>query len=249
MLDLQDISCGYSSKKLLSIPKSTIGKKEVVFLVGRNGSGKSTVLKTLAGVIKPISGNVYYNNHHVTEGTSIRNRPVFMPAQNHFYQGLTGQDLFALYELQKSGWHHDEVLNSFEVQPLLSTPLVELSSGERQRIMLAATLSHQSQMVLLDEPFSFLDWKYCLQAVKIINAHAEKGRSFLISTHDFNWALKCVHSRAWLLFNHNLTEYSSMKEAVSSDIMNTIFEIECRVLENPLDKSSLLAIGGLIETK
>lgn len=199
MFKTDHLECGYNQKLIVKAEPFCFSRGEIHFFIGCNGSGKSTLLKTLAGILPPLKGKIYYHGLPLTPKTPFKDRPIFLPSQPTLFQKLTGNDLLDLYGIKSSPWMNVSVKEKWELTSLLNKKIYTLSSGELQRVLLYATLSHPSDLILLDEPTNFLDIYFSFILSQIINSQKERGRIFLITTHDFNWALRFLNSTGSLI--------------------------------------------------
>ena len=224
MLSFKNLSIGHHNVVLESI-EGTLETNKITFLIGPNGSGKTSLLKTLAQIIPPLKGVISTEEH-----------PIYLTSDHQFQSGLTGKDLFDLYGSKASKWYDEEVLELFEIKDLLSYPLDTLSSGERQRILICAVLFHKSSLLLLDEPLNHLDWNFALKLKKIIQKYTKSGRSFLISNHDLNWSLNFEDTQTWVLFQKSIFLKNSTESVLSDVRLQKVFKIKTEIVSSPSKK-------------
>jgi iron complex transport system ATP-binding protein len=228
MLAFKNLEISFD-KVILQNVSGEIAPASVTFLVGPNGSGKTSLLKALGGILKPKKGEV-----QTTE------EPVYLSSQFYLQNGLTGHDLFDLYDIRNSKWPKTDEL---AIDGLLSRPLETLSSGERQRVLLSAVLFHKSSVVLLDEPLSHLDWNFSLKLKQIIDTQTKMGRSFIISNHDLHWILNFDEAKTWVLFEKTIVLKGSTK-AVFNDIkLRDVFKIKTDLV--PYKDKNLVSFSSL----
>ena len=161
------------SKKLgnfsLKAEKGTIGKGEVIGILGENGIGKTTFARILAGEIKKDTGNL-------NENVTVSYKPQYLESNDELVMAFL-QDAINGYASQ--------IINPLNIKPLLLKKLNELSGGELQRVMVAYCLGKEADLYLLDEPSAYLDVEQRLIVSKVIREFMEqKGSSALIVDHD-----------------------------------------------------------------
>lgn len=150
----------------LESDKGSINKEEVIGILGPNAIGKTSFVKILAGIIKPDAGNIDLR-------LKVAYKPQYIEAKS---------DEFVKDALAKA---KKEVLQPFDLQPLFTKKLSELSGGELQRVAIAHTLSQDADLYLLDEPSAYLDVEQRLAASKVINEVMRlKSKSALVVDHD-----------------------------------------------------------------
>jgi len=189
----------------------TLNGGELVCLLGPNGAGKSTLMRTIAGVQKTLAGDV------VLAGRSLLNiRPselaklLSVVLTDRPNVGLlNGYALVALGRHPYTDWtgrlsHYDEAVirwavDAVNASDLAERPILELSDGQRQKLMIARALAQESELILLDEPTAFLDLPRRAEMMQLLRHLAtETGRAILLSTHDLDLALRSADT-LWLL--------------------------------------------------
>lgn len=244
MFKLHGFKAGYNSKtSSLYLEKIQIGQEPMTFVLGPNGAGKSTLLRSLAGTLKPQAGQVLFNGTNVHEIEDPRYRPAYLPTRNQIQYGVTGEDLLSLFQIDTSEWYEDSTFAVLETHNHLPRPLQNLSSGEAQRVVLSAVLSHPSNFVLLDEPLNFLDVAFHFALQKIVFQQLCRGRSFIISTHDLNWALMFPKSRAIILSQAELLFDGPLESALTHPKVQEAFRFKSLLTDNPLTHDKLLALA------
>jgi branched-chain amino acid transport system ATP-binding protein len=167
MLKVEHITTGYGKKQILTDVSFTVEKGDVVLLNGGNGSGKSTVLKTIYGLLKPWTseGNVIFEGHKITSSpisAMIRYGIAYMPQKKNVFEDFTIEENLSvsagIYPKAEAKERMDKV---FGILPKLKsmrkrTPF-HLSGGERQLLAFGNVLVHSPKLVLLDEPFAGVD--------------------------------------------------------------------------------------------
>ncbi|MBR2260081.1 MAG: ABC transporter ATP-binding protein [Paludibacteraceae bacterium] len=218
MLNLKELVIGYQSireKRILTLPISTEMKQGTLIpLLGPNGVGKSTFLRTLAGLVAPISGSIVY------DGTLMNN---LSPQQRAAYMSVVfskkeGSPSFSVrdYVLMgryrfyswMEGWSEKEeedvepILNRLDLIDLQKRNINELSDGEFQRVDLARALYQHTPMLLLDEPTSHLDYPSRNKIMSLLkDLSQERNLLIIASTHELDLAQK--YGDSFLLMQKN----------------------------------------------
>ncbi len=157
-------------------------------LIGPNGSGKTSLLRVISGIYKPSSGEVF-----IEVKGDPRDEIFYLPSEPEAFPGLKVVDYLqialGLRGLYGASDMSDVmgVLEDFEVSSLLGRDLYSLSSGERQRLYLAAAAASRRSVLLLDEPTSHLDIKWIYKSLNLLGRHA-KDKLVVFTTHDINLA-------------------------------------------------------------
>lgn len=193
---LDDLRVGYG-EPLIDKVSYTFTSPAIFCLVGLNGSGKSTLMKTLCGIIQPVSGQVLVNGTPPTIiNPRMRAREVcFLPAAHERPSDMLVEEYVTLGRLPwKSPLHAfnvedrniaKEMAINFGVANWWEKPVNKLSDGEFRRVVLARAMTQNASYYLMDEPFVNLDWKSIKEICNLLVSFVQKNKLFLmVSTHD-----------------------------------------------------------------
>lgn len=210
ILSTDDLAIGYSGRLVAEHLSLALHPGDVVALVGPNGTGKTTLLRTLAGLLPPLAGSIALAGDPLSSlsarakaqrlGVVLTERP-----QTGY---LTGFELAAAGRYPHTGWQGklgpqdvaivDEALALVGAAAFSDRPVASLSDGERQRVMVARALAQQPRLLLLDEVTSFLDVPRRVAFFALLGELAgQRGYAIVISTHELELALRCAN-RLWL---------------------------------------------------
>jgi iron complex transport system ATP-binding protein len=209
-LRTENLSVGYPGRAVLSGLDLELRAGELVCLLGPNVAGKSTLLRSLAGLMPPLSGRLWLAGREADalSAAARARRTAIVLAGNREAGHLTVEELAALGRYPHTGWSgrlapedREAIRRGLEeagVLELRARPCDELSDGERQRAMLARALAQDPAVLLLDEPTAFLDLPRRVEAMRFLREAARRrGRAVLLSTHDLDLALRAA-DRLWL---------------------------------------------------
>lgn len=161
----------------LSIPRG-----RVYALLGPNGSGKTTLMKMVAGLVKPTSGVLAFDGKPV--GVQSKARVAYMPTEGYFFGYMNGEDVGAYYQDFFPDFdraRYRDMLDKMQLPP--KTKVKQLSSGMLAKLKLAATLSRDSELIMLDEPLNGIDIIARDQVIEAIRERISPERTFLLSSH------------------------------------------------------------------
>ena len=208
-VELQHITIGYGHRVLLEDVSAAIGGGRLVALLGRNGTGKSTLLRAVAGLEAPLSGGIRLCGRllSATPAHELAQVVSFVTTEKVRIANLASRDVVGLGRAPYTDWLGrlrpgdravvDRALNLVGMGGFADKPMDRLSDGEAQRVMIARALAQDTPVILLDEPTAFLDMpnRYELCTLLARLAHDE-GKCILFSTHELDIALSLADAIA-----------------------------------------------------
>jgi iron complex transport system ATP-binding protein len=218
---LKDLAIGYATKRGVKTVASGISHAvrpgELTCLLGPNGVGKSTLLRTLAGFQPPLAGSIAIQASRTSRLTPRKTMDPQTAArlisvvltEKPDVKNMTVRELVALGRSPYTGfWGRltaedygivDESIRMVGIEPLASRLVDTLSDGERQKVMIAKALAQQTPIILLDEPTAFLDFPSKVEVMQLLRRLARQmQKTVLMSTHDLELALQ-VADTVWLM--------------------------------------------------
>lgn len=239
ILECRDLSVGYTIRNQQRVVQSHLNmvlkRGELTCLLGANGMGKSTLLRTLAGVQSPLGGELWVNGK-LLSGYSERERSRqigIVLTDRTMAGGLSVYDLVALGRQPYTNFlghlnrEDDAVIRkSLEAVGMMhkaGSYVAELSDGERQKAMIAKALVQECPLILLDEPTAFLDVVSRIEIMNLLHRlAAEEKRAILLSTHDIEQAL-VLADRLWLMPRSGGLESGVPEDLILSHRMDKLF--------------------------
>ena len=191
MLELRHLTKLYSGIPAVKDVSFIARAGEVTGYLGPNGSGKSTTLKMITGLIEPSAGEILFNGEPIQRHrVAHRQRLGYVPEEPHVYPHLTGFEYLEMIGQLRSLPERtlpakiDAFLRLFSLYADRYVPISSYSKGMRQKVLLAAALLHNPEIILLDEPFSGLDVNSALVLRNLIGKLAARGKVILFSSHE-----------------------------------------------------------------
>jgi iron complex transport system ATP-binding protein len=238
ILSLQALNIGYISgrrkRELLPPVSATARKGELVAILGRNGIGKSTLLRTIIGLQPALGGRIIIDGREYSEYSRLElaRKVGYISTEIVRASNMKVSDLVAIGRFPHTGWTGN---NDPEGEAAISTAMdrtgmtgfrdryiSELSDGERQRAMIARVLAQETDILIMDEPTAFLDVSGRYEMIHLMSGLARGGRTIIFSTHDFNIALNQA-DKIWLILDNVLIE-GSPEDLVLSGAFNNLFD-------------------------
>lgn len=203
MISLQNLTVGYGEKAILSDINQTLEPGRLVCLLGSNGVGKSTILRTLAGFLQPLAGKVLLDGKDLSSlSLSQRSKTVSIVLTERVeVPYMKVADLVGMGRSPYTGFFGKltkedkqivgEAIEMVGISNLAERTIDTLSDGERQKAFLAKALAQQTPIILLDEPTAFLDFHAKISTLRLMQKLAhETNKIILMSTHDVEMALR-----------------------------------------------------------
>jgi iron complex transport system ATP-binding protein len=239
ILRLSDLSIGYCSKKRRNIVAKNINvsleRGKLVSILGKNGIGKSTLLRTIAKIQKKIDGEIILNNINLDNYSSNKlAKKISLVLTEQIPTGnLTVYELIALGRQPYTNWlgvltnedrkQIDLAIQKTNLKDLLNFRCDELSDGQLQRVMICRAVAQDTSLIILDEPTAHLDIQNKMITFKLLQQLAyELGKTILISTHEAQLAIQ-LSDQLWLMTQEGLID-GDPKSVVKNDIINKIFD-------------------------
>ncbi len=234
----QGLSVGYNGKTLIHDINIGINRGEIVTLIGPNGSGKSTILKTLTRQIRMTGGKVYFEeedlqkmpNRELSQRMSVvlteHTRPELMTCRDVVSSGrypYTGRlGLLSEEDVRKV----DMAMDAVRARDLENRDFNLISDGQRQRIMLARAICQEPEVIILDEPTSFLDVRYKLELLSILKSMVRKERiTVIMSLHEIDLAQK-ISDKIVCVRGEKIFRYGAPEEIFKEEIIRDLYGID-----------------------
>ncbi len=199
MIKVSGISKSYNNDSVKAVDDLTftIEDGEIVGIIGPNGSGKTTTIKMMTGIIKPDSGSVKIGDYDmVKDALKAKHNIGYMPDSPDMFLRLKGIEYINfvadIYDTDKA--ERDERIikysKLFGIDDVLDSKMISYSHGMRQKLMVVAALVHNPCVWILDEPLTGLDPESAFELKKLMKEHAAAGNSVMFSTHVLEVAEK-----------------------------------------------------------
>lgn len=207
ILQTKNLSIGYSSKKVHTVVASNIHielhQGELIGLVGANGIGKSTLLRTLTNVQKPLNGDIYINSKSIDsyQPIELAKQMSLVLTEQIASKNLSVFELIALGRQPYTNWVGNlsqgdiavvnRAIEQTNLDDLKHKKCFELSDGQLQKVMIARALAQDTDLIILDEPTTHLDMYHKAYILKLLqNLAKETGKTILFSSHEIDLAIQ-----------------------------------------------------------
>ena len=200
-LAIRDLTVRYGSITAVDRLSLTVRAGEIYGLLGSNGAGKTSTMKSLVGLVVPASGTVRVLGHDpVAEEMAVKAAVGYVPETALLYDALTPREFLEFVasirrlKADRYGGLVRELVTALQIEPDMDRPVATLSNGTRQKVMLMAAFLHRPPVIVLDEPFNNLDPRSVRIMKDLLSAYVrEEGRAALFSTHTVEVAERLCH--------------------------------------------------------
>jgi iron complex transport system ATP-binding protein len=212
---------------------------ELTAVVGPNGAGKSTLLRALAGILRPSAGLVCLDGRPIADWSrrDIARTLAFLPQERIVHWALTARAVVALGRLPHQSLGVSEstpdstaiaaALAALDVAHLSNRPVLEMSGGERARVLVARALAQEPKVLLADEPAAGLDPAHQLALFRHLAALAEADRAVVIALHDLSLAARFCH-RIVLIHNGRTLAAGTPQDVLTAEHLAAAYGIRAR---------------------
>lgn len=242
MLNADQITLHYQHRPVLKNLSVSIARHQITAIVGPNGSGKSTLLKLLGGLIQPQQGTISLEQQplHQWSPKTLAKKLALLGQSPQAPSGMlvkqfVGHGRFPYLGMFKTLSQHDQdaitwALKKTKLDALQHKPLQHLSGGERQRAWLAMALAQQSEILLLDEPTTYLDLGHQFQLLELLKQlQIHEHKTIVMVLHDINQASQ-FSDRIIALNNGSIIADGTPQQVVTEQIIKRLFNIDVAIV-------------------
>jgi iron complex transport system ATP-binding protein len=246
-LEAQNLVGGYTTTPIIHGIDLALQQGEWLSLVGANGSGKSTLLKLLSRILQPQKGTVILDGKaiHTQPAQVVAQKLAILPQQQTIPAGLTVRQLVSLGRTPHQPWWQweldredrqkvDEAIVETGIEQFSDRLVENLSGGERQRAFLALALAQAPQVLLLDEPTTYLDIHYQLQLLELLKQLNQQQKLSIVTVlHEVNLAAR-YSDRIAMLKQGSLWDIGTPAEVLTPENLAQVFGVEVIILQTPV---------------
>lgn len=237
---LDHVTFAYHHRPVLTDLSLSLIEGQVTALLGPNGSGKSTMLKLLLGIMRPNRGCVLFRGRDLTaySGKELARHVAYLPQNHRPVFAYTVLDVVLMGRLPHKGFGLPfqaidrqlarNALAQLGIEHLAPQPYTEISGGEQQLTLLARALAQGAEVFVMDEPESALDFGNQVRLLERVQALADRGHTFLFSTHSPDHALRIAH-RAVLMRDGRVLGDGVPAEVIDAGSLATLYNVEVRL--------------------
>ncbi|MEV6677453.1 ABC transporter ATP-binding protein [Streptomyces erythrochromogenes] len=254
-LAARGITVGYGGRIVIDDLDVAVPPRVITTIIGSNGCGKSTLLRTLSRLLKPTRGSVVLDGDDIAR---LRTRDVakklgLLPQAPVAPEGLTVADLVARGRHPHQSWLRqwssddaavvERALAMTGVADLADRPVDALSGGQRQRVWISMTLAQGTDLLLLDEPTTYLDLAHAIDVLDLVDDLHESGCTVVLVLHDLNLATRYSDNLIVMKAGSILAQ-GHPRDVITADLLLEAFGLRAKVIEDPVgDRPLIVPIG------
>lgn len=249
-INTSDLEVGYGKKTIIKNINIDIQKGEIVALIGPNGAGKSTVLKSITKQLKRISGDIKIldadiDNIHQTE---------LARTMAYVSTDRISVDMTSCYDIVSQGRYPytnkfgtlgvedraeiEKALKMVNAYDLRNEDFSRISDGQKQKIKLAMAICQKPDIIVLDEPTSFLDIKHKIEILEILKDMADSGMTVVMSLHELE-LVRIIADKVICVDKGEVIKFAGIEEVFTLDFISRLYHIEKNIFSEYSDKLGL----------
>ena len=240
------VRLGYGDRTIVDGLALDIVHGTVTAVIGPNGCGKSTLLRALGRLLKPTAGHVLLDGRQIDSMPTKEVATILglLPQSPSAPEGLTVGDLVARGRHPHQAWYRQwstddqeavaEALEWTGISDLAERPVDELSGGQRQRAWISMALAQGTDLLLLDEPTTYLDLAHQVEVLELVERlNVERGRTVVMVLHDLNLAAR-YSGRLVAMKDGAIMAQGAPGEVITEPLLSEVFGLEARVIQDPV---------------
>ena len=255
-LSARELDLGYDGHPVVEGLNLDIPPGRVTMIVGPNACGKSTTLRAMARLLAPSSGAILLNGKNIqkTPTKDVASVLGILPQTPIAPDGIIVSDLVGRGRYPHQGWLRRwtaeddaavaEAMRATSVLELAARPVDALSGGQRQRVWIAMALAQRTDLLLLDEPTTYLDVAHQIEVLDLlIDLNAERGTTVVVVLHDLNLACRYADHLVAMHAGKVMAQ-GKPGEVVTAELIGDIFGMRCSVVPDPISGTPLIVPIG-----
>ena len=251
-----NVVLSYENREIIQGVDITIPPNKISVIIGSNGCGKSTLLKSFARLLKPVAGSIEINDKQLKEFHSKQLAQILglLPQSPIVPEGISVFDLvsrgrFPYQNFLKGMSNEDKkavenALKIMDIEEIADRNVDELSGGQRQRVWIAMALAQQTDILLLDEPTTYLDISYQIEILDLLTDINKKHKTTIVMVlHDINLSARYA-DYIFAINKGKLICEGKPSEVISENLIKQVFDLDCVVIEDPISKTPMIVPKG-----
>lgn len=244
LLRVESLDAGYNGKAVIKNVSFDADTGDFIGMVGPNACGKTTLLKALSGILRPMKGIVKVRGKNINDmgKKDMAQRIAFVPQLMQPTSGFTVEDTVLLgrtpyiarfsFETEKDFRVASHAIEELKIEDLIEKPVTSLSGGEFQRVAIARALAQEPKILLLDEPTSHLDFRFQLKVLRVLRRLRE-DRLIIATFHDLTLASRFCRKLMLINSKGEVVAFGRGDHVLTNDNLRQAFRVKLEVRRNP----------------
>lgn len=259
ILEARNIGFNYDKKEVLKDVNLSIDKGEIAVIIGPNGCGKSTLLKILIRCLKPNKGEIFLEGKDIKKikNNEVAKKLAMLPQAKNIPSDVIVETLVGYGRFPHLGFNKrlkkedydivDWAIEKTGLQDLKNRTVGTLSGGERQRAWIAMALAQKTDILILDEPTTFLDISYQLDILQLIKQlNEELGLTIIMVLHDLNLATRYAH-KIYAMKDGLIYKQGKYDETIDNLLLKDVFNIKASFFDDEINGCPFLIPQQIIK--
>ena len=230
MIEIKNVTKIYNgSKKAVDNISFTVNDGEIFAFIGHNGAGKTTTIKSIVGILNFEHGDILINEESIKKNEiSCKKQMAYVPDNPDLYENMKAIDFINficdMYDISEEERKEniEKYAKMFELQNNLNDEISSFSHGMKQKVALIAALTHNPNVLIMDEPFVGLDPKAVFDMKSVMKKMCEEGKTIFFSTHILDVAEKLC-DRVAIIKQGKIVKVGSMNEVKGDESLEQVF--------------------------
>ena len=258
-ISTKNLNISYGNLDIVKDLNLDIPKGKITTIIGSNGCGKSTILKTIARIIQAKSGDIFVNNINIKEQSpkDLAKVMAVLPQSPQAPSGLTVEELIAYGRFpHQKGFgkmrKEDEdivtwALKSTGIEDFRERPMEALSGGQRQRAWIAMALAQQTEILILDEPTTYLDLAHQLEILKLLEElNRKQGTTIIMVIHELNNAARFADHMIGVKKGKVVCQ-GTAHEVMTKENLKELFNLDAEIVEDPRNNKPVCLTSDMLD--
>lgn len=258
-IQTEKINIAYDKHLIVEGLDLEIEKGKITSIIGSNGCGKSTILKALGRILKPTLGDIILDGSHLNSMTSkeIAKKMAILPQTPQAPSGLSVEELVAYGRFpHQKGFGNltkedkkivSDALRKTKLSDLAHRELDTLSGGQRQRVWIAMALAQETDIILLDEPTTYLDLTHQLEVLTLLEElNREQHCTVVMVLHDLNLASR-FSDNIIVISDGKIIKSGTPQEVIQKDVLEAAFDIDATIVQEPTTDRPMCLIYNFVK--
>ena len=236
-LETKELSVGYGKKPLIEKINISVEKGEILTVIGPNGAGKSTILKSIAKQLKKVSGEVFVDSEEIEKikEKELAKKLAFVSTDKIHQDMMSCEEVVCMGRYPHTGrFGHLSAKDKEKVKSALQlvdaidiryNDYMKVSDGQKQKVRIAMAICQEPDLIILDEPTSFLDIKHKIEVLEILKNMARTQTSVIMSLHELE-LVRLISDKVLCVDGGKIVRYAKCEEVFQGDFIDTLYHVK-----------------------